>query len=129
MFAVIFAVWIALWASFIMRELFRKGYFHDYKALLSRGLEGKQSYVTGDRFYEFLTFCNANLPKGATFNFVGVEEGSIDIRRAVYYLYPRLENADPEFILVYDASDARKAGYERYLKLDDRRYILKKRRP
>src|SRR3989338_2984090 len=100
-----FGIWVSLWVLFIARELFQKGYFYDYKALLPRSLEGKRSYVTGDRFYEFLTFCKRGLPPGSSFRLVGVKEDSVDRRRAAYYLYPLVEKDEAEFLLVYDFPD------------------------
>ena len=119
---------MALWAFFIARELFRKGYFYDYRVLSQRSLDGKRSYVTGDRFYEFLMFCNKGLPQGAAFSFAGVEKDSIDIRRAAYYLYPHLQGLESEFVLVYDEPNVNRTGYGVYAKLDEQRYILKRRR-
>ncbi len=130
----IFAVWIILWIGFIARELFRKRYFYDYKILLSRSLEGKHSYVTGDAFYEFLTFCNDKLPKGTKYDLAGILggkdiiDGSIDKRRAVYYLYPNMPDKKAHFILIYDKLGVRKTGYSIFAELDDKRYILKKAR-
>jgi hypothetical protein len=121
---VIFLVWVVLWASFIMRELFKKGYFYDYEILVQRSLEGKRSYVTGDRLYEFLTFCNKNLPRGASYDIYGLKTVSVDIRRAVYYLYPHLQNSDhPDFILIFEYPNPPK-GYKIFVKLDNDRYIL-----
>ncbi|MDP2913081.1 MAG: hypothetical protein Q8N91_03640, partial [Candidatus Omnitrophota bacterium] len=50
----ILTVWTVLWLHFMMRELFLKGSTHDYKRLLGRDLDGKRSYITGDRLYEFI---------------------------------------------------------------------------
>lgn len=122
-----FLAWVILWIFFTGRELFIKGCFIDYKELSHRPLDGKRSYVTGDRFYEFLTFCNKTLPQGSGYGIIGIKEGSIDIRRAVYYLYPNLNQEDPGYILVYDEPAVRVNGYDLYRKLDDTRYILKKR--
>ena len=122
-----FGIWITLWALFIARELFRKGYFYDYKVLLSRSLEGKRSYVTGDRFYEFLIFCKRELPPGSSFRLVGMKEDSIDKRRATYYLYPLMEKEEAEFLLVYDSPDMEQALYVPLARLDKERYILRKR--
>jgi len=99
---IIFLIWVALWVAFLIRELFVKNSVSDYAALLSRPLEGKHSYVTGDRLYDFIILCKKDIPEGATYKIVGVEAGSIEQRRITYYLYPRLESQDPDFIV--DAS-------------------------
>ena len=96
---IIFAVWIALWIGFFARELFMKNNLRDYSALLSRTLEGKHAYVTGDKLYSFLEYCKKNMPEGATYKIIGVEEGSIERRRAVYYLYPNVEGKNPDFVI------------------------------
>ena len=125
-FGIAFGIWVTLWVLFIARELFRKGYYYDYKVLSSRSLEGKRSYVTGDRLYEFLIFSKDQLPYHSSFGLVGVKEDSIDRRRASYYLYPHMERDDPEFLLVYEAIMANRAGYTRFAELDSERYILRK---
>lgn len=125
-FPILLCVWIALWIAFTARELFVKDNIRDYRALLSRTLDGKRAYVTGDRLYEFLVFCREKAPQGATFALAGVEEGSIEQRRAVYYLYPLLASRQPDMIFVYDKPGAAQAGYAVFAVLDDSRYILKK---
>ena len=127
-FRIIILIWIMLWLVFTARELFWKNNLNDYKVLISRSLDGKRSYVTGDRLYEFITFCSSRLPAGATYNFAGIKEGSIEQRRAVYYLYPHIQNNDPEFLLVFDAGGIlHKDRYLPYEKLDEQRYILKRK--
>jgi hypothetical protein len=64
---VILAAWIAIWLNFLIRDFTKGGYLKDYKALLSRDAEGKASYTYGDRFFEFLKFCNSALPEGASY--------------------------------------------------------------
>jgi hypothetical protein len=123
---IIFIVWIALWAGFTARELFVKTNLRDYRALLSRTFEGKRSYVTGDNLYEFLRFCRDKSPKGSTFSLAGIEDGSIEQRRAVYYLYPLIESADPDLVFVYNKPGVEKTGYVPSASLDASRYILKK---
>lgn len=123
---IIFLVWVVLWVWFIIRGLFLKGEIKSYKALLSRSLEGKYSYVTGDRLYEFFMFCNKNIPENSRYSFMGLEKTGLDERRGVYYLYPRIEAKDPDYILVYGTSVAVPEGYHILIKLDDLRYILKK---
>lgn len=98
---IVFAVWVGLWGFFFARELFIKDNLRDYRTLVTRNLEEKHAYVTGERLYDFLNSCKENLPERATYRLDGVEDGSIEKRRAVYYLYPLLESSDPDFILVY----------------------------
>ncbi|MBN2453514.1 MAG: hypothetical protein JXB40_04555 [Candidatus Omnitrophica bacterium] len=98
-FKAFFAAWVALWLAFLARELVVKNNIRDYAALLSRDIEGKHAYVTGDKLYAFLDYCKNNIPENGTYSITGMEEGSIERRRAVYYLYPRMESSDPGFIV------------------------------
>ena len=100
----IFIVWIAVWLAFLARELFVKGAVRGYGVLLSRPLEGKRSYAYGDRFYEFLVYCKGRIPERGAYKLTGIDEGSIEKWRAVYYLYPRAEKEDAEYIIGYDGS-------------------------
>ena len=83
-FKIAFGVWVILWAWFLIRELFVKDNIDTYRALLQRSLEGKHSYVTGDRLNEFQTSCRNKMPEGSSYKIVGLEEGSLDKRRAAY---------------------------------------------
>ena len=96
-FIAVLAAWMIIWISFTAREIFAKGGLKDYRELLSRTLEGKHAYVTGDRFYGFLVFCNERLPAGACYKLAGTKEGSLDQRRATYYLYPHMEKEGAEY--------------------------------
>ncbi|MFA6142764.1 MAG: hypothetical protein WC738_05700 [Candidatus Omnitrophota bacterium] len=98
-FKIAFLIWAALWAWFIVRDLLVKDNIETYKVLAGRDLEGKRSYITGDRLYEFLKYCKNNMPEGARYKMTGLEDGSIDKRRAVYYLYPSLELNEPGYVL------------------------------
>lgn len=95
----VFIAWAALWLGFFARELFVKKNINDYRILLTRTLEGKHAYVTGDKLYEFLIYCKSKMPEGSTYNIAGIEEGDLESRRAVYYLYPHLRSTDPDFII------------------------------
>ncbi len=123
-----FLVWVVLWVWFVLRDLFLKDNINNYRLLFTRSLEGKHSYVMGDRLYEFLTFSAGKLPAGASYSFAGLEPGSIENIRAVYYLYPLIEKEDPEYILVYDRPGFEREGYVPKAKMDESRYILKKRK-
>lgn len=125
---IIFVIWVALWIMFLARENFIKNNVKDYKILMSRTLEGKRAYVTGDRFYEFLLFCNEKLPDGAEYEWVKADKQDHTRRRSTYYLYPHLEKEGAQFLLVYDDHNAAGEGWEMFARLDDSRYILKKKR-
>lgn len=124
-FKLVFTAWVMIWIFLLIRETFVKGSMREYDALLHRSLEEKRAYVAGDRLYEFLTFCNANLPEGAKYMFLGLEKDSHDKRRVSYYLYPHLEAEEAEFLLVFNEPILSRDGYEIISKLDDTRYILK----
>jgi hypothetical protein len=119
------AVWAVLWAVLGMREMFMKHNLEDYKILLQRPLDGKRAYTTGDRFYEFIKFCNSNLPQDASYAWAGGDKESLSRRRATYYLYPHKEDERAQFLLVCDDAGAPKAGYDMFAELDKDRYILK----
>ncbi|MFH1996340.1 MAG: hypothetical protein ABIJ27_04995 [Candidatus Omnitrophota bacterium] len=121
--------WISLWILFLGRELLYKGTFKTYRELSSRSLDAKRSYVTGDRFYEFLMFCRERLPAGSSYRWEGVLYGSIEQRRALYYLYPCLEKEKPEYLLVYNGPGQPAGAGGVFAKLDETRCIIKMRPP
>jgi hypothetical protein len=108
---IIFLAWVIVWAFFVARELLVKDNLRDYIALAGRSLEGKRAYVTGEDLYGFLNFCRANVPSGAKVSIAGLEDGSLERRRAVYYLYPLTESPEPEYILAYGKAAAGREGY------------------
>lgn len=122
-----FLVWMILWIWFVIRDLFLKDNINSYRVLITRSLEGKHSYVTGDRLYEFLAFSTGSLPAGASYNFTGIEPDSIENRRAVYYLYPLIQQENPDYILVYGRPGFEEEGYALAAKMDESRYILKRK--
>ena len=124
----VFAIWIILWINFILRDVFRKRYFYDYKTLIKRDEEGRRSYVYGDDFYSFLKFSKKTLHENFTYGFIGIKDLSLAYRRAVYYLYPLIESDNPDYILVYNRAGFQKRGYEIFAKLNHKKYILKKSR-
>lgn len=126
-FAILFLVWVLIWAHFIIRELFFKGGAAEYGSLISRSLDGKRSYVTGDSLYEFVRFSTHVLPEGASYEWAGSEEGSLDKRRAVYYLYPLMESKGAEYFLGYKTPRPTGGDYEIFAGLDADRYILRKK--
>lgn len=123
---IVLSAWVVLWAAFLVREVFFKKNLRDYRVLFNRTADGKRAYVTGDDLYAFIDYCRRNVPAGSTFAFAGLEDGSLDRRRASYYLYPLREAGDPAFVFVYRVNGYARDGYEPFMKLDDDHVILKK---
>jgi len=124
---IICLIWILLWINFILRDLFHRGTFYDYKNMVGKDAEARRSYVYGDDLYEFLKFSKDKIPSSTTYDLVGVEDFSIEYRRSVYYLYPLLEDGDAEYLLVYNKPSYRNVRYKRFADLDRNRFILIRR--
>lgn len=125
-FLAFFLAWVVLWVNFTVRDLTKKKYFKEYRTLLSRDAAGRASYAYDDRLYEFLKFCDSALPEGASYDLGGVEGLTIEWRRAIYYLYPRLNEKDADYILVFDNPGYARQGYAVFKELDKSRFILKR---
>lgn len=123
----ILIIWIAVWAIFLVRPYFKKGLFNDYRALLGLSLEGKRGYVTGEGLYDFIKFCNDAISAPATYNIIGLEEDPLGSRRAIYYLYPKIETPEPRFLFVYGVKNFSKESYSLFKSLSPDKYILKRR--
>ena len=123
-FAVIFVIWISLWLNFVFRDLIRKGRYDDYKELIGKDEIARYTHTYGEAYFEFLVFCKRSLPKDATYSLAGIEELSLDYRRAVYYLYPNILRENADYLLVFGLSDYSKSGYRMYKMLDNTRFIL-----
>lgn len=126
-YVIFFIIWVVLWVNFIARNLTRKKYFENYKTLYSRDADGKRSYAYGPYLYEFLKFCKSSLPERSTYDIIGMIEASIDQRRSVYYLYPAMRAGKADYLLVFDKPGHVEPGYELFKKLDEGRFILKRR--
>jgi hypothetical protein len=96
---IILAVWIIIWAIFLIRPIIKKDLLRDYSNLSKLSTEGKRAYVTGQKLYEFIKACDRSMPKPSSYEIVGMEEDSLERRRVRYYLYPNIEKKDAEFIL------------------------------
>ncbi|UCD55224.1 MAG: hypothetical protein JSV93_00055 [Candidatus Omnitrophota bacterium] len=123
---IVFIIWLVLWINFIARDFYKHGNFTRYKILARSNYEGKHAYTYGKHFYEFLKFAKNNIPEDAHYEFAGIEDLSLDSRRGIYYLYPRLKSGNPDYLLVYDAVRARKNGFKLHAKLDERRFVLRR---
>ena len=121
-----FVVWIVIWLNFFIRDLTKGKYLKEYKVLLSRDAIGKASYTYGDHFFEFLEFCKKTLPDNADYDLTGVDEASVDFRRAIYYLYPHFKKDAAQYVLVFDKPGYAKDGYMLFKELDPSRFVLKR---
>ena len=126
LFLLIFAAWVIIWLNFFIRDMTKDKYFKDYKILLSRDAIGKASYTYGDRLFGFLRFCDSSMPDNTSYCLEGIEDFSLDSRRAVYYLYPHLKEKRASYILVFDKPGYAKDGYVPFKELDPSRFILKR---
>ncbi|MDD5440247.1 MAG: hypothetical protein PHS37_08690 [Candidatus Omnitrophica bacterium] len=126
----VLAAWVVMWIFFFCKDLLTKGYLNDYKELLARPtLEGKRSWVTGDRLYELIQLCRTVIPENATFGYDGIKDQSLSDWRTRYYLYPRLRSDDPDYLIVFGGTAGARpdrGGWRPYKSLDRERFILKK---
>ncbi len=120
------AIWVVVWVLFLIRPFFKKDLMRGYSTLLSLSTEGKRAYVTGARLYEFIKISNQFMPKPSSYGIIGIENNSLEHRRARYYLYPNVEKEDPEFLLVYGTKNFKREGYKIFKILDLDRYILRR---
>ena len=119
--------WVVLWINFIARDFYKGNALEDFKNLIGHNLEKRRAYIYGKGLYQLLKFAKETLPKNAEFNLVGVDKDEIGWRRAIYYLYPYIRTDDARYILVYNIVDYRKPDYAIFSRLDNRRYILKRK--
>jgi len=127
-FKIILIAWIALWIFFTARSFVvekDKSTLKDYADLVRAGWEGKRAIVFGEDFYEFLKFCEVNLPQGAGYEIEGIAEDSIDLPRLMYYLYPSARESAADFILVYKKPGFLKKGAYPYASLNKESFILR----
>lgn len=123
---VILAAWIIIWVLFLIRPYFKKDILKDYAALFTLSAEGKRAYCLGHDLHRLISFCKGSIAGTFTYRVVGLEKDSIEHRRIRYYLYPNMESADPDFILVYKVKDFSADKYNMFKALDSETYILKK---
>ncbi len=124
---IILVIWCVLWLNFIARDLYKKGLLGEYKILAQNDAEGKRAHTYGERFYEFLKFAKDYMPRETFYDFAGKDDFSLEMRRGVYYLYPGVKTKHPVYILVYDRPGYLKDGFEYFAKLDNGRFMLKRR--
>lgn len=86
-FKLILAIWVALWAFFLIRAD-KPGQYRALFDLYSLKSEAKMRYVTGEKLYDFLLSCRGSMPEGATYELSGFKKFSIDEVRARYLLWP-----------------------------------------
>ena len=118
--------WIILWANFIGRDLIKRKQLKDYMILAGSNAEEKYAYTYGKRFFELLELSKKHIPEGEKFKFSGIEKFSLASRRGIYYMYPSIESKVANYILV-DEGKQNFPGFSLFKKIDNKRFILKKR--
>jgi hypothetical protein len=88
-----------LWAVFTIRPLIKSSHLKQYAELVGKSIDERRAITYGKDLYKFLEYAKGEMPESATYAFEGFEEGSVDIVRAEYYLFPRTHAKDPQFIL------------------------------
>lgn len=126
-FRITLAIWIFIWVLFLVRPYFKKGLYKEYFTLFASSLDEKRAYVTGKELYGFVRFCGDSIGAPSSYRIIGLEkEDPIEYVRAVYYLYPNIDKADPEFLLVYKRTGVSREGYHFFKALAQDKYILRK---
>lgn len=128
-FSVMLWAWLVIWVFYIGYDLFAKGRLQEYARLLPMTVEGRHAYVTGGRLYEFISFADERLPPAAGYRLKGLAWDSLECRRTAYYLYPHLGSDDADYLLIYDSPEAPDSRYDEFARLDETRYIMKRRTP
>ncbi len=127
-FAVIFAAWIVIWFNYYLRDMTKGKYFKEYGVLLSRDEDGRKSRIYGDRLFGMLRLAERNLAEDVSYEMVGVDEASVDYRRAIYYLAPRtITDGQAQYVLVFNKPGYVRDGYTLYRELDDSNYVMKRK--
>lgn len=119
----LFIIWLFIWVLFLIRPYFKNHLLRDYSILLASSLEGKKAFMAGEELHAFIKFCNQSITPQSSYKIIGLENDPLSYRRAVYYLYPNIENPNPVFLLVYK-TDAHKEHYRIFKTLDSGKYIL-----
>ncbi len=125
-FFIFLVAWVVIWLNFLIRDLTKGKQLKEYKILLSQDAIGKKSWTYGDRLFELLRLAEKSLPEDASYALSGVDDTSVDYRRAIYYLCPRLKTDNASYVLVFDRPGYKQDGYILYRELDPSRFILKK---
>lgn len=123
---ILLVAWIATWLLFLARPYFKEGLLSEYFTLMKLSPEEKKAFILGPELHRFINYCKEYLRSPFTYKIIGLEGDSIDCRRTRYYLYPNIENKNPDFILVYKKSGFSEKGYELFKSIDAEQYILRK---
>ena len=102
---VVFAVWVFFWVFFLVRG-FVKGEFKKFKRLVFSSYAEKRAYILGEELDVFLGVCKDQIPESATYKITGGLDEHNKFRM-VYYLYPRVESDDPQYVLDISPQDSR----------------------
>jgi len=118
-------IWIGLWIWFLYHSWFlqknRENNLSNKFAHLLRAAstEERERAVVGPAVYGFIQYAQGALPPSATFRIEGMDRGSLDFVRTVYFLYPRRFVAEsPAYTLVYGGADQYSLKREHYAGLE-----------
>jgi len=94
---IVFIIWLILWFLFLVRGFVKKE-FNEFKAISFASIDEKKAYLMGKGLYDFLKYCQENMPIESTYKITG-ELTKHNKARLVYYLYPRVHSEDPDYVL------------------------------
>ena len=121
---IIFAVWLALWVFFLVRED-KDNQYKTLEYLYTHSEEDNVRYITGEKLYDFIFFCKENIPPESTYELSGFDKLSIDGVRARYYLWPLISDTDePDFRIVYGGGAKPDREYKMYMRYSNDAYVM-----
>ena len=95
----LFVTWVVMWVIFTIRPILKNSLISEYSQLFGKPLDERRAIVYGKGLCAFLKSAKDAMPVGATYAIEGFEEGSVDIVRAEYYLYPCVQSKYPQYVL------------------------------
>jgi hypothetical protein len=121
------AVWLVLWAVFFFAEN-KKGEYREFFTLAGKDLEAKRVYFMGQDFFDFVKFCQKNVPADASYRFVGMRLYPVEAVRAVYYLWPlkAVEESNEYYFVYGDFELPDMAGFRKVAEFKEKAYIMKR---
>ncbi|MDD5422033.1 MAG: hypothetical protein WC592_07850 [Candidatus Omnitrophota bacterium] len=126
-YKLISVIWVFIWLLFSVR-----GYILTdskvFKNSLGKSVEQKKRNLMKSGLYDFVLFCQKNIPEKENFVFVYDAKAldPVEGSRVSYYLYPRKMIKDAPYIMVFDMSGYKKEGFKLHASLSKNSFILRK---